>query len=419
MNKKLCVIVDGYSTARQYAPLLNQKDYECLHIQSSTYLPSFITCEMNSDDYCDTYIHKECDINGTLQWIVSHGQPEFIIAGSDTATELCDRLSDALKLALRNPLISSNARRDKFEMGECIKRCGLKGIKQFKAQNLEQVKSWIRKEDIEFPIIVKPLKSGSGEGFRHCQNLGQIEAAFLELLGQNDLFNQINYDLLVQEYLEGDEYVINTVSCAGQHLVSEFGLYKKKINENGNSIYQSLQFLPRNFEKSAVLKKYAFSVLDALDIHYGPSHMEVMLTKKGPILIEVGARPMGNDLDRKIMQQGYGHTQIDLSISAYTSPGDWFSKEPILKDIEQHTQLVYLMPEETGKIIAIHMNNIENLSSFRKIDFVRKVGDRTRKAQHLDDLIGIAWLQNNNNTALKSDKMLLEKMLKIEYSVSQ
>ncbi|MFZ2315107.1 MAG: ATP-grasp domain-containing protein [Gammaproteobacteria bacterium] len=293
MTKKLCIIVDGYSTGRQYASLLNQKSYNCLHIQSSMQLPTFITSEMTPSDYCATYIHNEDDFQSTLQWIISHGYPEFIIPGSDTATVLCDKLSDALKLTLKNPLASSQARRDKFEMGERIKNCGLIGIKQLKAKNFNDITSWIKEEGVEFPLVVKPLKSGSGEGFRFCRNIREVELAFFELLGQKDLFNQVNEALLIQEYIQGDEYVINTVSCAGQHLVSEFGIYQKKINEQGNSIYQSLQFFPRNFDKSRELKKYAFAILDALDIHYGPSHMEVMWTHKGPILIEVGARPVG------------------------------------------------------------------------------------------------------------------------------
>ncbi|MFZ2315106.1 MAG: hypothetical protein WAW86_05555 [Gammaproteobacteria bacterium] len=118
------------------------------------------------------------------------------------------------------------------------------------------------------------------------------------------------------------------------------------------------------------------------------------------------------------MCQGYGHTQIDLSVDAYTSPGEWFSKEPHLKDLIKHTLLVYLMPEKTGLIADIQMNGIEELSSVRKIDLVRNVGEYVRKAQHLDDMLGVAWLQNEDINVLWSDKVQLESKFKVEYELS-
>ena len=51
--------------------------------------------------------------------------------------------------------------------------------------------------------------------------------------------------------------------------------------------------LARYYETEKSLLSYTVKVLDALGFRYGPSHTELMLTPKGPRLIETAARPMG------------------------------------------------------------------------------------------------------------------------------
>ena len=40
--------------------------------------------------------------------------------------------------------------------------------------------------------------------------------------------------------------------------------------------------------------EYAYRVLDAVGLQYGPCHTEIMLTERGPILVEVA--PAGSGL---------------------------------------------------------------------------------------------------------------------------
>lgn len=66
--------------------------------------------------------------------------------------------------------------------------------------------------------------------------------------------------------------------------------------------------------------EYAFQVLDALDFCYGPSHGEYMLTETGPVLIEVGARPMGGHFPRPLLHRLLGHHLTDVSLDSYLDP---------------------------------------------------------------------------------------------------
>jgi hypothetical protein len=73
------------------------------------------------------------------------------------------------------------------------------------------------------------------------------------------------------------------------------------------------------------LARYTRGVLDALGIHHGPAHAEIMMTADGPALVEIGARMNGNlkiDLHRK----GLGHDQAQLTALALTEPGTFLAE---------------------------------------------------------------------------------------------
>merc|ERR1711972_568071 len=53
------------------------------------------------------------------------------------------------------------------------------------------------------------------------------------------------------------------------------------------------RLLPPSGEKQDLLVDYTFKVLDAVGLRYGPCHTEIMLTARGPILVEVNCRLHG------------------------------------------------------------------------------------------------------------------------------
>src|SRR5690606_29325729 len=160
---------------------------------------------------------------------------------------------------------------------------------------------------------------------------------------RKNLLNIENKSLLVQEFIDGDEYVVDTVSSKGRHVVSDIFKYRKRIGKEGRSVYQSCDFLGLDSGEAGVISEYVKKALDALEIKFGPAHAEVMLDKNGPVLIEVGARLAGCMLDPEFISNAYGHNQVELSILSYTSPETFAEKTKTLnKDIRKFTSLVFL-----------------------------------------------------------------------------
>lgn len=91
------------------------------------------------------------------------------------------------------------------------------------------------------------------------------------------------------------------------------------MGDKGNAYdYAKLVTQPDADERAVM--DYALQVLDALGFEYGPSHTEIMLTERGPLLIETGARPMGAVHDTEALQEALGHFIIDVSLDTYIDP---------------------------------------------------------------------------------------------------
>lgn len=117
------------------------------------------------------------------------------------------------------------------------------------------------------------------------------------------VFNQKGYygnestELLIQERINGDEYVVNTVSCGGVHRITLIWKYNKIKTSEGGHIYDSFESINELDLGEAKLVEYAYDVADALGIQYGPVHGEYMIDENGPVLIEVNCRPCGANMD--------------------------------------------------------------------------------------------------------------------------
>jgi len=123
-----------------------------------------------------------------------------------------------------------------------------------------------------------------------------LRAAHADIVGKLNPNGAVNDEIALQEFLAGDEYIVDTVSYEGQHLCCAVWVYKKRHGLPWNQtaiISEQNMLLPASGEKQDELLSYVFRVLDAVGIRYGACHTEVMFTTRGPILVEVNNRMHG------------------------------------------------------------------------------------------------------------------------------
>jgi hypothetical protein len=122
-----------------------------------------------------------------------------------------------------------------------------------------------------------------------------------------------NEAVLVQEWVAGTEYVVDTYTVDGRHGLAEVCRYTKGTARQRLGVYRRTDFVPPDHPDVPALFAYACQVADALGIRQGAAHAEIMLTADGPRLIEVGARLAGTPL-QFCARLATGDCQIDRAV---------------------------------------------------------------------------------------------------------
>ena len=94
-----------------------------------------------------------------------------------------------------------------------------------------------------------------------------------------------NRGVLLQEFLEGTEYIVDHVSCDGVHKTTMLWMYDFQ-EVNGHRVCIAQRPVPFD-DAMAELVAYTRQCLNALGVRNGASHTEVMWTSGGPCLVEV------------------------------------------------------------------------------------------------------------------------------------
>ena len=267
---------------------------------------------------------------------------EGVISGHEPSTEIADQVSLMLDLDTTNCPAKSAARKEKLLMQQTLAEAGLKHIDSFFATNSDMALKYIE-QNLTFPILLKPDRSGASVGVNICNNAKEVQAAFDEWIGA-DLAQKSGYfgltgiveGLVVQEFLTGQEFVVNIVSRDGKHVVTD--MWKKYNTEDQECIYDK-EILCNNSKDHSDIVDYVVDVFDALGIRHGPSHVEVMLTADGPCLIEVGCRISGGC---GAENESVPLTTIAAIAEAYMQP-DKFKLRPLHYQALEAKAVVFLV----------------------------------------------------------------------------
>ncbi|MFJ1732947.1 ATP-grasp domain-containing protein [Streptomyces sp. NPDC088254] len=374
MNYRHVVLVDTYSLSQRLAAGFSSAGFTPIRVQSTPEIPELYRGKPDPHPYAADFVHHG-DIRETVDKLTQF-KPLAVLAGGELGVELADALSEQLSDVLgipTNGTALSQARRDKFEMIERIKSCGLRGAEQIRVHDEEQLLAWHRQ--LGRRVIVKPLRSAANDGVQWCDTPEDSVRAFRRLSGRRNIFSEASDGVVAQEYLVGAEYLVNTVSRDGHHHVCD--VWKThRISANGvMDLAVACHLLPRRGDVQDQVVDYGLQVLDALDIQHGPAHIEVKLTPDGPCLVEVGARISGLDLPG-FTQEATGESQISWTIDAYTDPERFLARHE--EDYTVHRSVAWagMVSPVRGRLRAYRgLDELQALESVQSVRAMVTPGD--------------------------------------------
>ncbi len=331
-------------------------------------LPQFRSSARESD-FIDVIRHR--DDAETLARLRRH-DVEFVLPGCELGVQHADRWSETLGL-VSNGTHCSAARRNKYLMVEAVREHGLRVPDQFATRRLEDALKWTRGHG-RWPVVVKPDASSGSDSVTACQSEEDVTRAFEAIVGRLNVLGTANEHFLVQEFLPGREYIIDTVSYQEHHRLCGVWRYIISAEAEPTVGYDAMWLLDGEGERQERLFEYARGVLDALEIRYGPAHCELKWVDGEPVLVEVGARLTGGT-NCWINRHCSGVSQLDLTILAYTTPSRFLRDVDKRYVLKKHAANVFLEPRVSGTLKAMpRLPQIRELESLYRLSISAKLG---------------------------------------------
>ncbi len=364
-ENRTIAIVDPFSSGRFLAPLLKKKfGTKCVAILSSQNLPAFYLNGFQRSDFADTMTATSLD--ATAAFLKRH-RVDSVIAGSEPGVIWADRLGVSLGLSGNVPALTE-ARRDKYLMGEAVRAAGLRAAAQTAARSSSEALIWIQNH-ATFPVVLKPKDSAGTDGVALTNGAADVEAYFDKYLGSQHMLALPVEEILVQEFLEGNEYVVDTVSQDGKHQVVAVWRYAKKKANGSDFVYDTMGLLTSLTGIEMNLVSYTLQCLDALGIQQGPAHCEVMLTVNGPVLIEIGARIHGGN-GTLISGVCVGYNQIDRTAMLHADAEQFKATFKPHYESEKAALEIFLISPVSGFFAGLrNEDTIRQLPSFHSMTF--------------------------------------------------
>lgn len=414
-QKEAYVVVSGVATGIGIAPALRGYGYEVLHITSD--LQKSLGHSHNACDYVKSFEETK-----NIQQLVKEIQREWnvkaIIPGAEAGVDLAEKLNLEFKLPYYNNPNLLNDRRNKYQMQEVLKAAGLRSINQCLSSSLEELFQWTKSNKIVFPIVLKPLESAGTNNVFICHNEAESKQAFCKILSSRNIYKDVNDTVLCQEYVSGQEYMVNTVSWEGEHRIIEvLKINKKEVK--GRPLYDMLTLLPPSSEDFKLINNYLSDVYKALGLNYGAAHAEVKVEIKDKqryvTLIEVGAR-LGGAAAPSALQEVQNHSQLSVLVKSYVTPG--FLKTLPKLGIIPHKDLaaIFFISNTSGILKRdLNINLFKKLKTYHCLRFNPTKGELLNKTQDFLSIPGYVYLVGNKadiEEDIKSIRLLEQKMYK-------
>lgn len=358
-NKTYIAIVDPYCPG-----LLGQRfsalDYACIEIQSAeAFGEGSRGFAYDSEHYVEHILHE--NLAATVAQL-RQNDVRFVLADCETGINLADALNQALYLP-SNDFKHSAARRNKYFMCLLVQEAGVAIPAQLCSSDKTELVTWLEQQT-NWPLIAKPTESTGNDGVSICHSADAVLASFQQNIGQTNKLNRTNNELLVQEFIDGAEYAVDTVSWNGKHHIVALWKYHKPSGEMAG--YNAMEFLaPDELEYPQLLEE-TLKAVDALGIAFGPCHMEWMVLNARAFFIEAAPRLVGG-MASPLCTLCADYSPLDLAVMAYSDPTRFEAFPPIAYQAKKKGALVFLLPKQHGILHETrHIEKIEALPAWHE-----------------------------------------------------
>lgn len=320
------VIVDPLSSGIELAPTFRARGIPAIAVTLTTEEWPEFGSKMKASDFVEVIADQP-----GIESLLKKYDPIAIIPGTEEGIPLAERLAGILTPQLANDPQKSLHRSHKSLMQQALHEAGVPALKTLHTSSEAEAESWIKKNGlVAAPLILKPPTSSGSEMVFHIPAGGDWQEKFHQILAESSVVTGKKSEaVVIQEQAIGTEYAVGTISANGNHHLVHLIKYNKIVAGGRQTVYDYVEFVPYENETLGGLFEYTKKALDALGVRWGATHTEIMLTDKGPRLIESSARMIGGPVVG-FARAATGSSQADKLVEIYVD-GDVLHKDYLFK----------------------------------------------------------------------------------------
>ena len=258
--------------------------------------------------------------------------------------------------------------------------------------------------NLEYPIISKPVDNAGSHGVQIIRSEQELQSAI-----KYSRENGRSGDIIIEEYMEGPEISVETLSIDGVCHVIQI---TDKLTTGAPNFVETGHSQPTALPQETVekIKKLAIAANKAVGITDGPSHTEIIVTKHGPKIVELGARLGGDCIATHLVPLSTGVDMvgacIEIALGGKPDITHKINKGSAIRYFSQHKGVI---KEITGLEEAKNTDGVKQVSVVHGVS--KKISDITDSGSRMGFVIAQA------ETSEKAAEICEEALSKIKVTI--
>ena len=330
--------------------------------------------------YADEYYNASTMDENAVLAAAEDYQPDGIMTlATDMPMRGVAKTSDKLHLHSINYETAVKAT-DKYDMIKAFKENDVPSPWYFVVDTLEELKS--HEADVIYPCIIKPTDNAGSHGVAKVYS-------FKKLLENYEYAHSCSRHgkVIVEEYLDGPEVSVEVMVVKGEVNILQI---TDKITTEAPHFVEMGHTQPSRLpsETQEAIKNVTIAACKAIGIDKGPAHVEMKVTKRGPVMIELGARMGGDNITTHLVPLSTGIDMVGSTIKV--ALGEELDIEPTL---HCGSAIRYFkVPFGTIKSIE-NLDEAKQIPGVKQITFTKGVGEDSTPIHCSNDRIGFVIAQ--------------------------
>lgn len=309
-----------------------------------------------------------------------------VFSSSEYYIETACKLATKLRLPTNNPQVV-NTCRNKDILAETLSSNGINCPYTLKIKSIDELQHVFSKSNIKFPVVIKPSKGTGSIGVRLCHEENEALEYTKSLLNQEVQTNQNSNIVLLQEYIAGEEYSVETISINNK--VQIIGITKKHLSDEPYFVETGHDF-PALLEESLEnrIHEIICNSFNVLGFSLGPAHTEIRVKNNIPYIIEINPRLAGGMIP-KIVKTAIGVNLIEKTIDLITG-----KNINLIHKKNGFSSIRFVIPQKNGLLKSVSLKP-ENLKTTVEFNINKKSNDLIILQGDFRDRIGYLIVKEN------------------------